>query len=176
MTDPTLVAYVILMLVTAQRLGELWLSRRNTKHLLVRGGREVGARHFPLFFALHGGWLLALGVWVWAGPPQINLLMVVLYLLLQMGRVWVIRTLGAYWTTRIIVVDHAPLIQTGPYRFTRHPNYLIVCLEIVVLPLAFGAWWIAGVFSVLNTALIVYRIGIEDAANRGRVCVDPDGA
>jgi len=83
---------------------------------------------------------------------------------LQAGRIWVIATLGPYWTTRIITLDGAPLIRSGPYRFVRHPNYLIVAGEIAVLPLVFGEVAVCLVFSVLNAALLFWRIRQEDAA------------
>ena len=74
------------------------------------------------------------------------------------------RTLGPFWTTRIITVPNAPLVRDGPYRFFRHPNYLVVVGEIAVLPLAFGAVWIALIFSLLNAALLVLRTRVEENA------------
>ena len=88
--------------------------------------------------------------------------------LLQCGRIWVIASLGPHWTTRLIVQPLASPVRSGPYRFCRHPNYLIVAGEIAVLPLAFGAVAIALVFSVANALLLARRIRIEDAALAGR--------
>ena len=99
-------------------------------------------------------------------PPQTlpNWWLLGLFGLLQALRVWVVRTLGPYWTTRIITVPNAPLVRRGPYRFFRHPNYLVVVGEIAVLPLAFGAVWIALTFSLLNAALLVFRTRVEENA------------
>lgn len=156
-----LTAYIVLALVALQRLAELWLASRNTRALLAAGGREHGAGHYPLFILLHGSWLIVLMVAVSSGPDVVWPLLG-LFLLLQLARVWVIRTLGRFWTTRVITVVDAPLIKTGPYRWVRHPNYLVVALEVPVLPLAFGLWEIAVVFTVLNLALLGYRIRFED--------------
>ncbi len=90
-----------------------------------------------------------------------------LYGLLQLGRLWVIASLGRRWTTRVIVVPGAPLVTRGPYRFLRHPNYLVVALEIPVLPLAFGAWQIALGFGLANLALLAHRIRLEARALAG---------
>ena len=90
------------------------------------------------------------------------------FLVLQLGRLWVISTLGPYWTTRIITLPGAPLVKRGPFRLVRHPNYLVVACEIAVLPLAFGAWRIAVVFSILSAMLTLYRIRLEDAALAAR--------
>jgi methyltransferase len=84
------------------------------------------------------------------------------FVLLQVGRVWVIATLGRRWTTRIIVLPNAPLVQHGPYRYCRHPNYLLVIAEIAVLPLTFGSIVNAVIFSAINLVLIARRIRIEE--------------
>ena len=91
--------------------------------------------------------------------------------MLQAARVWVIATLGRRWTTRILVLPRLPLVRTGPYRFMRHPNYVVVSAEIAVLPLAFGLVGYALVFSVLNAAALAVRIKAENAALAG---VEPD--
>jgi len=83
---------------------------------------------------------------------------------LQGLRVWVLATLGRYWTTRIITLPGAPLVRRGPYRWLRHPNYVVVAGEIAVLPLAFGAWQIAVVFSLANALVLWIRIRSEERA------------
>tara|TARA_Y100001960_G_scaffold272332_1_gene299729 strand:- start:196 stop:768 length:573 start_codon:yes stop_codon:yes gene_type:complete len=155
--------YLILGLVIAQRLVELIISHRNSEKLLARGGHEVGRRHYPLFIMLHLAWLVSLLVLV-DDNKSINLLWILIFLALQIARVWVVTSLGEFWTTRIITVPNSPLIQHGPYRFCNHPNYIIVIGEIVVLPLAFGAWEIAIIFSILNGLLLMHRIKIENVA------------
>ena len=87
-----------------------------------------------------------------------------LYAVLQLGRIWVIASLGRHWTTRLIVPADRPLVNRGPYRFFNHPNYLIVIAEIAVLPLAFGAAVIAAVFSAATLALLARRVAIEERA------------
>ncbi|HET9160042.1 MAG TPA: isoprenylcysteine carboxylmethyltransferase family protein [Caulobacteraceae bacterium] len=158
---------LMLGLVIGQRLSELVIARRNTRRLLARGGREIGRQHYPLFIVLHAAWIAAMAIFIpydrWPYMP-----LIVVYLLLQLARVWVITSLGPYWTTRIITLDGAPIVKRGPYRFIKHPNYLVVGMEILTLPLAFQAWWIAIVFTVLNTALIGYRISVEERALSAR--------
>lgn len=159
--------WVVLAAVAAQRLWELWLADRNTKRLLAEGAVEVGAAHYPLFILLHASWLAAIAIVTpWTLVP--NLWWLGLYIVLQFGRLWVVATLGRFWTTRIITLPAAPLVRRGPYRFMRHPNYLVASLEIAVLPLAFGQVWIALVWSVANALLVGWRIRIEDRALRER--------
>jgi methyltransferase len=161
------VLWIVLVLVAAQRLGELAYAARNTRRLLARGAVEIGRAHYPLFILLHGGWLVAIAVLVPASAAPVWPLLA-LFVLLQAGRLWVVGTLGPYWTTRIITLPGAPLVARGPYRFVRHPNYLVVIGEIAVLPLAFGAWRLALVFSVLNAALLTWRIRIENGVLAAR--------
>ena len=159
----SLVPHWLVALVALERLLELALSRRNTTRLLAGGAHEVGAEHYFLIVAVHVGWLAAL----WAAVPAlapISRPWFAVYLALECGRAWVMITLGRYWTTRIIHVPDAPLIRAGPYRFCRHPNYIIVGGEIAVLPLVFGQWQIALIFSILNAAVLAWRIKVENAA------------
>jgi methyltransferase len=155
-------AVLILGFVTLQRLGELVLAQRNTSRLRARGAQEVGAAHYPLIVVLHAAWLA--GLWVLAWDLPVNLAWLGLFLLLQAARVWVIATLGERWTTRIIVLPGAPLIDHGPYRFLSHPNYCVVVAEILVLPLVFGLVWYGLVFSVLNGLILWLRIRMESRA------------
>jgi methyltransferase len=156
-------AALILGLVVLQRTGELLLARRNTARLLREGAIEIGAGHYPLFILLHGAWLAAIAVSLRADTP-IAPAPLALYLLLQLGRIWILATLGRYWTTRVITHPGTPLVRKGPYRFLRHPNYLLVALEIPLLPLVFDMVWIAVLFGLANLALLAWRIRLEEAA------------
>ncbi len=122
---------------------------------------EAGAVQYPFFVLLHAAWLASMALFIPRSTPP-NWWLLGLYIALQPLRIWTIATLGPYWTTRIITLPGAPLVRTGPYRFVRHPNYLIVCAEIAVLPLAFGAVEIAIVFSILNASLLSWRIRVEE--------------
>ena len=163
------VLWIVLLLVAAQRVGELFYARRNQQWLLAHGGVEVGASHYPLIVVLHAAWLIAMAITIPPAAPP-NWWLLGAYALLQAARVWTIASLGRHWTTRVIVVPGAPLVRRGPYRFLRHPNYIVVAAEIAVLPLAFGAIAIAIVFSLLNAALMAWRIPVEDRALR---CTKP---
>jgi len=153
---------IILALVTLQRVGELFLSRRNTARLLAQGAREHAPAHYPLIVAVHVLWLAAL--W-WLAPPRaIDGFWLGLFVLIEIARIWVLATLGPRWTTRIIVLPGAPLVKEGPYRFVNHPNYWVVIGEIAVLPLVFGLWEVALAFTLLNAAVLAVRIREENRA------------
>jgi methyltransferase len=154
-------AALIVALVAIERGAELIHARRNTRRLLAQGAIERGAGHYPLIVALHAAWLVSILVFAPAGPAPVWIWLGV-FLLLQAARVWVIASLGPYWTTRVIVPPDAPRIRSGPYRFLNHPNYVVVIGEIAVLPLAFREWRVALVFSALNLALLAWRVRIEN--------------
>lgn len=155
-------AEFILGMVTLQRAGELVLSHYNTRRLMARGAVEVAPRHYPLVVAVHAGWLVSL--WVFGYDRPITIVALLVYLMLQGLRFWVMRTLGPRWTTRIIVLPGESLVSAGPYRFLAHPNYAVVAGEIAVLPLAFGLPLAAVIFTVLNSAVLAIRIRAENRA------------
>ena len=154
-------------LVALQRLLELGLSRRNERILRARGAVERGGALYPLIVAMHASWLVCTFVeGALRGPilPALWPLPLVLFLLVQPLRYWAILSLGENWNTRILVVPGAKLVSRGPYRHFRHPNYVVVVVEILTFPLIFGAWITALVFSVLNVILLSARIRDEDRA------------
>ena len=156
------VAAFILLLVTAQRLGELVLARHNTRRLLAKGAIEIGRGHYPLVVALHAAWLIAL--WIWGRDQDINVLALIGFAAMQGLRLWVLATLGERWTTRIIVLPGAPLVAAGPYKYLSHPNYAVVVGEIALLPLALHLPWLALLFTILNAAVLFIRIRVEARA------------
>jgi methyltransferase len=162
--------YWTLAFVALQRSAELVWASRNTARLRRLGAVEADAAGYPFFVALHAGWLASLAILVPAATrPAWPLLG--LFALLQPLRLWVVLSLGRCWTTRILSLPGAPLVAAGPYRWLRHPNYLLVTAEIALLPLAFAAYAVAVAFSALNLALVVRRIAIEErvlAPRRGQ--------
>ncbi len=155
-------AEIILGAVTLQRLAELALARRNTSTLLARGAQEIGAAHYPLIVAVHAAWLLSL--WIFGREQPVNALALASYLLLQVLRAWVMWTLGARWTTRILVLPGEQLVASGPYRYLSHPNYAVVAGEIALLPLTVNLPVVALIFTALNAAVLALRIRTENRA------------
>jgi len=152
----------LLAIIAAERAGELAYSRHNMRRLIRRGGVEFGADHYPVIVALHAAWLV--GLFVFGRHQPVNPFWFATYLLLLAGRAWVLWSLGTRWTTRIVVMPGKTLVERGPYRFMRHPNYLIVVLELAVVPLTLGLPVFAAVFTVLNVATLTVRIAEENKA------------
>ena len=153
--------------VAVQRLLELHYSRRNERRLQARGAVERGRGHYPVMVGIHALWLISTlteGLlrgpeipWWWPVP-------LAAFVLVQPLRYWAILSLGENWNTRILVVPGRKLIRSGPYRYFPHPNYVVVAVEVMSLPLIFGAWVTALVFSVLNAMFLYVRISEEERA------------
>lgn len=158
----------LVLAVAGERVAELVVALRNTRWSTARGGTEAGRGHYPAMVALHTGLLAGCLTEVrLAGRPFLPLLgwtMLGVVVAAQTLRWWCIRTLGRQWNTRVIVVPGLPLVDGGPYRWLRHPNYVAVVAEGLALPLVHGAWVTAAAFTALNAALLVIRIRCEDAA------------
>jgi methyltransferase len=152
--------------MAAQRLLELRHARRNERALRDRGAVEAGADHYPLIVALHVTWLAAT---LWEGRRATALRWRPLLVLgaAQALRYWAIRSLGAQWTTRVLVDPTAAPVTSGPYRYVDHPNYVAVAAEIASFPLVFGARRTALAASIANAAVLRHRIAVEEAARAG---------
>lgn len=161
---------VLLLVIVIQRVSELRLAKRNLEWALANGGRLVTEPHYWMFFVLHVGWLLAWPLEAWLrGPALAPFWWVFLagFALTELLRYWAITSLGTRWNTKIVVFDEQPLVRRGPYRFLAHPNYLAVALELICVPLVFGAWITAIVCTLLNAALLLgLRIPAEVTAIR----------
>lgn len=160
-----LIFYVVFSLLLTQRLLELRVAKRNQAWMEKRGGVEIGAGHYPLMVLLHAGFFISLwmeaawrGYPLSAGWPLIGAVL----LIVQFIRYWAIVSLGPYWNTRIIFVPGADVVQRGPYRFLRHPNYTVVVLEIALFPLLFQAYSTCILFSLLNAFMLRHRIRVEE--------------
>jgi methyltransferase len=169
----SLVLYTVFILATGgERIGELVTSKRHAAWAFARGGVESGRGHFPAMVALHTGLLVGALAEAWLlGRPFLPLLgwpMLVVALLCQAGRIWIIRSLGQQWNTRIIVIPGVPLSRRGPYRWGfPHPNYVLVAVEGIAIPLIHTSWITAIAFTILNAILLLgFRIPAEDRALR----------
>jgi methyltransferase len=154
---------------------EVLIAGRNRRLLLARGGRELHPWSFRSIVLLHS--LFALSLLIEAHPWRVpidalTIACLLVLLLLQGLRYWCIRSLGPFWNTRIIVLPGATVRKGGPYRWLRHPNYLVVVLEFLFIPLLMRAPVTLIVFSLANLLLLRRRIALEEEALRE--CTDYD--
>lgn len=163
---PTPVTWVLIY-IAAQRLGELVYANRNTARLLAESGKEHGEDHYHYFIFLHSAWIAIIALMV---DPQhvLHTALLGLFIATQCLRFWTLASIGRWWTTRIISAPHFDRVKRGPYRFISHPNYLVVVLEIAIVPLLLGLPWVALVFSILNAILLRHRLSVENEVLKER--------
>jgi len=162
------VYYLLILAVGVERLIELVVSKRHARWALARGGVEHGRGHYPVMVAVHTGLLLGcvFEVWYLEPPfiPSLGWTMLGLVLAGQALRWWCVSTLGPRWNTLVIVVPGMPLVDRGPYRWLKHPNYVAVVVEGIALPLVHSTWITAFAFTVVNAFVLAVRIRVENRA------------
>lgn len=161
--------YLILIIVISERAMEFYIARKNEEWMKQRGGIEVGEKHYPLFIIVQACFFFSFILEVHSIERIFIPSLFFLFLILLLGRIWCIIALGRFWNTKVIVVPNVIRMKRGPYRLFRHPNYAILILETLTLPLMFGAIKTAILFTCLQFALLFVRIPCEERALRGQV-------
>jgi len=161
--------YIIIGIVIVQRLVELMISKNNEKWLLANGAVEYGTSHYKFIVLMHTVFFLSLlAEFNLSGRDKdlniLNYSFLVFFILLQLGRVWVLTSLGKFWNTKIFRIKNLALVKKGPYKFIKHPNYVVVVLEISILPLIFNLYFTAVIFTILNAVMLSIRIKEENKA------------
>ena len=162
----TLLLFTLFILfVILVRIGELLLSKRNERWLLQHNAVEFGGKHYPFIVILHVLFFISLfSEYVTQPIHDYSLVLIILYFFLLVCKAWIIKSLGKFWTTKIYRIRGIPLIQKGPYKYVKHPNYIVVIVEIAIIPLAFHLYTTAIVFTLLNALLLSIRIKEENKA------------
>ncbi|MBS4194446.1 isoprenylcysteine carboxyl methyltransferase family protein [Lederbergia citri] len=160
---------ILLLIVIAQRLIELRIAKRNEQWMLTSGAKEYGQSHYQLMVLMHIGFFLSLIVEYLIRKPALNSYwqaLLFIFIIVQIGRIWVIVTLGKYWNTKIIVLSGTYVVKKGPFKYVKHPNYIIVTIELFVIPMIFNLYITAILFLILNQIILRVRIPIEEKALR----------
>jgi methyltransferase len=154
----------VLAIEGAQRIVELVVSKRRQEARAGEGTQTTRERvwllmvitHVLLFvlpplevFLLHRPFLAEVG-----GPA------LVIYGLAKVLRWWALSTLGKSWNARVVAPN--TVVSGGPYRFIRHPNYLVVIAELLVIPLVHTAYLSSLVLTVVNAVVLAVRIPTEE--------------
>ncbi|WP_144529221.1 isoprenylcysteine carboxyl methyltransferase family protein [Peribacillus simplex] len=158
---------IFIILIAIQRMFELYIAKQNEKQLKAAGAVEYGESHYSWMVLMHLSFFIVLIIEVVVLERDVSGLWPIwltLFLIAQSGRIWVIRSLGKHWNTKIIVVPDADVVIKGPYKYFKHPNYIIVATEIIVISLLFNAYYTAVIFSLLNVWMMKVRIPLEEKA------------
>lgn len=160
--------YVLVGLVVLQRLLEVIYARFNEQRMKSQGAIEAGAEHYKWIVLLHVLFFVSLIIettYLGGAVKTGWMFFLIIFIVAQLLRVWTLVSLGRFWNTKILVLPGAEKVRRGPYKWIPHPNYVVVALEIATLPLIFGAWRTALLFSIANALLLLMvRIPAEEKA------------
>lgn len=160
--------WILIGIIIGQRLVELIIAKNNEKWMKERGGIEAGSEHYRWFIYLHT--LFFLSILIESNIQQnstmisFNYVYFLVFLAAQLARIWCIYSLGRFWNTKIIVLPRVALIKKGPYKYVKHPNYIIVAVELFIIPMLFEAYITAIVFPIFHIMLLRVRIPAEEKA------------
>ncbi|WP_342432074.1 isoprenylcysteine carboxyl methyltransferase family protein [Neobacillus sp. FSL H8-0543] len=165
--DNILLFLLFFIFVVFQRAIELFVARKNEKWMKDQGALEFGSNHYQYMVFMHALFFVFFfieKITINRDVPQFWPLLLSVFVFTQIMRFWVISSLGKYWNTKILVLPNVNVIRKGPYRFIKHPNYVVVTLELIVVPLLFGAYFTAILFTILNLLMLSVRIPAEEKA------------
>lgn len=164
--DLSVAAFVALVVAVAlQRLYELVRSRRHIRALRAQGHAPHTEPAYVAMVIVHAGALIAAKVEVIVAHrpfvPPLAAACLLLVMIAQVARVWIFEALGPAWNVRVVAPIH--IVASGPYRFVRHPNYLVVVIELLALPLVHTAWITSIAATVANALVLARRIPLEES-------------
>jgi methyltransferase len=163
----SLLFILLLSFIVLQRIIELYIAKGNEKWMIQQGAVEFGQRHYKYMVLLHVLFIIFLSaetLIINRGISPAWPVFLSLFCLAQAVRIWVITSLGKFWNTKILVLPDTNVIRKGPYRYLKHPNYLVVALELISVPLLFNSFFTALLFTVLNILMLKIRIPLEEKA------------
>lgn len=158
---------IIFLFIIIQRVIELGIAKNNEKKLKMRGALEFGQEHYKFFIILHTMFFISILIenyFIQYVEIGFITFFIVVFIILQLARVWVISSLGERWNTKIIILPNEKLVKRGLYKYIKHPNYIIVTIELLVIPIMFHAYITTVIFSVCNLILLKVRIREENKA------------
>jgi methyltransferase len=161
--------FVFVGMIIIQRLTELVVARKNEAWMKSNGAIEFGQGHYPAMVFIHSAFFIVFIVEVMYFDKNLSeywTILLALFLLTQAMRVWALTSLGKFWNTKIIILPGAEVVKKGPYKIIKHPNYLIVAVELIVIPLMFNAYFTMAIFTLLNIIILSIRIPAEEKALR----------
>jgi methyltransferase len=159
--------YIFMFIIIIQRLFELLIARSNEKWMKRQGAQEFGRGHYLVIVLMHSMFFVVLLLERMIFHRELSVIWpfwLVIFVLAQLVRLWALKSLGRYWNTKILVMPNVEVIQKGPYRYIKHPNYLVVSVELLVIPLLFGAYFTACLFTIINVIMLSIRIPAEEKA------------
>ncbi|MCB1190810.1 MAG: DUF1295 domain-containing protein [Leptospiraceae bacterium] len=162
------IIWSLLIYTAISRIAELYKASQNQK--IRKQNPDVRVVHEPyyfLFVLLHSSiFILVPFEIIYFNRqffPVLGGICFIVFVFASFLRFYILRTLKSYWNTKLI---HNPssheIITTGPYKYIRHPNYLVVILELSTLSLFHTAYFSFIFLSLWNAIMLFIRIQKEE--------------
>lgn len=159
--------YAIILFYIIQRMSELWINQQHENILFEEyGAVELDPKDSKRMRIFHTLWFISLIIEVSlhgkALAGQWETFVFILLIAGQLIRSHTINTLGIFWTTKVYHIPNRPIINEGIFRYVLHPNYFVVFLELILVPLLIGAPVTLVLFSLGNILILKKRIELEE--------------
>jgi protein-S-isoprenylcysteine O-methyltransferase Ste14 len=79
-------------------------------------------------------------------------------------RRWAIAALGQYWSLHVEIRKDHRFVQSGPFRWMRHPTYCSMVMELLALGLILNAIYVIPVVAAIFIPTMRVRLRLEEDA------------
>lgn len=162
--------YLIWFTTIILRLTELKISKKNSVQRLKENQTILHEeKFFFLFVILHTSFLIFVPIEIEFMNREFQspfgFLFFILYFICLAFRFLILKSLKSNWNVKLIFNSNSKdsVTTTGIYEYIRHPNYLVVILEIISIPMFMNAYLSTLIFSILNGLLLYFRIKKEES-------------
>ena len=156
---------LLVVVVAPWLLLETWRSRRNEQALRAAGAIEPADDVYAWMRLVYPGMFVAMTAEGMLGAPACTTLVAIgigVFLAAKLLKWWAILSLGRFWNFHVLVLKGAPLVESGPYRLMRHPNYVSLMGEIAGVALMMRAPFTGVGSAIVFGALLAARIRVEE--------------
>lgn len=167
MDKHTFVLNGIIFFYIIQRIAELIISNENEKWLVRENeAQEVDPLETKRMRIFHSLWFISLivesNLKKEFQTPAISLGLYLILILGMLIRFHTMEKLKKFWTVKVLAMKNHIIANTGLYQYYRHPNYAVVVIELICLPLLFKAYVTMILFSIINLYILSKRIELEE--------------
>ncbi|HEY4030542.1 MAG TPA: isoprenylcysteine carboxylmethyltransferase family protein [Caulobacteraceae bacterium] len=119
-----------------------------------------------VFFSLYVGWFVLIGLdhrFLWSGTPLLVQILGAVLIGVGMMLVWETFRANTFATTQVRVQTERAqtVVDSGPYRYIRHPMYAGMVLFVIGTALMLGSLWGLAATPVLFVMLAMRTLGEE---------------
>lgn len=162
----------LILFYLIQRISEVFISKSNEEWLKYHHQAvEVDKKESLRMRLFHTGWFIALiteaNLRQSLQSPELSLAIYFILALCLVVRLHSMNKLKHFWTIKVLSMKSPTIVTDGLYQYVRHPNYFVVIIELLFIPLLFNAYWTMTLFSLANLYILSKRIRAEENALMG---------